>query len=283
MEDIALINASNTRIKNYFEEHLFNSNESIGWFYDIITQFDNAESGEVAFIASGLLAKIMESAHVAIYAVANHEYCRLVTSTTPRARSLGKSIRMADHESIFAPLRAQKIFVNRSMDAQLPSMASALIDLDGRMQIAIFLWDMKYEKMTLYATNTLKVVGALIQNAMLRAAKYMDALAHARYLPRTRILSQAAFGQMQDIYRKASRANLTEYSVLALATGDTALPAWRKQLDRLVRSSDAIGLLSDTRLGILLTNTFVEEAQIVINRLKDAGIAVEHAREGRER
>ena len=273
IEEISLINSSNTKIKNYFQERVINSNESIGWFYEIISQLDNADSGEVLFIATTLLSKIMGSKDVAIYSASESgDYCRLVTSTTPRARSLGKSIHMQQQELLFQPLQNQNIFINRAMDTGMPSLASSLVDSSGNIRIVIFLWDMVYEKMTLYSVNTLKVLGALIYNAVIRSVTYMDALASKRLIPGTTILQQFAFEEMHTIYQKAGRENLMEYSILVIEEGNIPIEAWSKKLEMLLRQSDIVGLLSNHQIGILLSNASKEEARLVIERLRSRNI-----------
>lgn len=273
VEDIAFINSSNTKIKNYFEAHVVNSKESIGWFYEIISQLDNADSGEVMFIASGLLSRLMGTTDVAIYTVSNRDYCRLVTATSLRARSLGKTIFMPDFDSIFQPLQNNEVYVNRSMDADLPSMANPLNGPEGDLKMCILLWDMDYEKMTLYYVNTLKVVGALIYNALIRSANYLDALAYKRYIPETKILQQFAFQEMHAIYQKAGKNRLAEFCMLEIEAGERPLEDWSIHLSGLLRESDIIGLLPNHRIGILLTNTSQEEARYVIDRMKSEGIA----------
>jgi hypothetical protein len=288
LEEIAAINQSNTRIKNYFEERAINSSESIGWFYEVISELDSADSGEVLFIATRVLASVMGTGSVALYAVSS-EYLRLTAATTPRARALGKSIRISQFPEIDRLLRSNKVFINKAMDEGMPSMISSLLDADGSMRIVILLWDMPYENMTLYYANMLKVVGSLILNAVIRSANYMDALAYRRYLPGTHILKRDAYEEMLNIYQKQSLSNLTEYCVLEVATGGMPPEEMSEKLDGLIRNTDIVGMISEGSLGVLLVNSTREDATSVAERLTSAGIAVRSPeeengpREGRER
>lgn len=273
LDDIAKINQSNTKIKNYFEEHVINSKESIGWFYEIISQLDSADSGEVMFIATRVLSSVMGSNDVALYAVSSNDLFRLTAATTPRARSLGKSIQMSQHGEIDRLLRDNKVYLNKAMDPGMPSMMSSLLDADGNMRILVLLWDMAYENMTLYYANMLKVTGALIMNAVIRSANYMDALAYRRYLPGTRVLRKDAFEEMRGIYRKESGNNLTEYCAIEIPQGDAPIEELSARLDGILRHTDIVGSLSEGKLGVLLVNTACEDALGVVGRLNDAGIA----------
>lgn len=274
IDEISSINSTNLRIKNYFEELTVNSNESIGWFYDIITNLDSAESGEVMFIAIATLSKIMGTNDVAIYSVSDDNFCRIITSTTPRGRSLGKSMYIPQYEEIFEPLRSGNIYVNRSMDMRLPSLASALTDTNGSIQFVFLLWDMAYDKMTLYYINTLKVLDKLIYNAVMRSEQYLDLLQHKRYIFGTRILQQYAFEEMLAIYQRACKNKLTEYFMLVIDMEGHTVNEWNKKLNDLIRQADIIGMLSDEKIGIILTNTNEAEAHSVMFRLQSSGVAV---------
>lgn len=274
IEEISFINATNTKIKNYFQERVIDSNESIGWFYNIISQLDKAAVEEVVFIATGFLSRVMGTKDVAIYTVSGKDYCRLMASTTSRARSLGQSIYMDNYEGFFQPLKDGQIFINRGLDESLPSMADALLDADGEAQMFFFLWDLPYERMTLYYSNTLKVLSSLVHNAMLRAADYLEAVAHKRLVPGTKILLEDAFIRMWSIYKRTSNKQLMEYSMLLVPRGDLSVAEWDKKLERLLRQEDIIGLLPDERLGILLTNTGRDEVEAIVERMEAEGISV---------
>lgn len=279
IKNISFINDTNTKMKNYFQEKVINSNESIGWFYDIISQLDQAGSAEVIFIASDFISRVMDCKNVAIYRVSDGSYCRLMASTTPRARSLGKSIYMKERQEFFQLLKDGQVFINRALDKDLPSMASALADTEGRMRVIFFLWDLPYERKTLYHTNTLKLLGSLVNNAMFRAANYLEAIASTRLVPGTRILQEDAFVEMWSIYERTSSKQLIEYSMLQVPAGGLPLAEWSEKLGSLLRQEDIIGLLPGQNLGILLTNTPAGEAEPILNRMKAAGIAVSLAAE----
>ena len=168
LNDIKIINTSNRKIKDYYTDKLINSRESIGRIYDITSKIHKAEKGEVLFVALDILKEIMGTREVSIYLVSNNKYCRLASSTGEKAGSLGKSLLIKDYAVIFDALRMKQVFINRTLDNKLPMMASALFDDRQNMRIVIFLWDMPYDRMTLYNANLLTVVGALITRLSFR-------------------------------------------------------------------------------------------------------------------
>lgn len=272
LNDITVINTSNTKIKNYFAEKLISSTESIGRIYDITSKLDKAETGEVLFAALDTISEIMEIPDVSIYLASNKEFCRLASASSEKARSLGKSIRMKNYKVVFDVLESRQVYINRSLDSALPMMASALIDDKSNMRIVICLWDMPYEKMTLYQANLLTVVGALVYSVFVRDADYLDALAYRRYIPETTILQESAFKEMVDIYKYAGEKGYAESCIFYIQGGSWTLKELNDKIQHMFRETDYIGAMPDGNLAILLTNTNEQESIYVRNRLEERNI-----------
>lgn len=272
IDDIRSINSSNIKIKNYFQDKIISSTESIGRIYDITSRLDTAAKGEVIFAAMDTLSEIMGSKDISIYLVSNQEYCRLAAASSERARYLGKSIKMNDYKVIFDTLRNKQIFINRSLDDGLPMMASALFDNEANMKIVILLWDIPYEQMTLYQANLLTVVGSLIYHGVVRDANYLEALAYQRFVPDTKILQETAFDEMLDIYTKANEKGYAEISVINISCESHTIEEMNDTIIPLLRDTDYVGLRKDGNLAVLLTNTNANEAVFVRKRLEDRNI-----------
>jgi len=272
LNDIKIINTSNRKIKDYYTDKLINSKESIGRIYDITSKIHKAEIGEVLFTALDILKEIMETKEIAIYLVSNNKFCRLASSTGSKAGSLGKSIHMKDYPEIFDVLKMKQVYINRELDSKLPMMSSALFDDRQNMRIVIFLWDLPYERMTLYNANLLTIVGALIYSAFVQGANYMDALAYKRFMPGTTILREDAFNEMVDVYKRAKEKGYTESCILYIQKEDLTLKEVNEKIRPMLRETDYIGLRADGNLAVLLTNTGENESVYVRERLHKANI-----------
>ena len=75
--------------------------------------------------------------------------------------------------------------------------------------------------------NMLTVIGYLIQNAVLRANRYMSALEEQRYIEGTNILGQEAFCSLVKAYMNARNKELTECALILIDTGEVP----KKRLD----------------------------------------------------
>jgi nucleoside-diphosphate-sugar epimerase len=270
LNDVLDINSSNVRMKNMLETQVVNQNDSLGKIYEITSGLDKYEPEEVLFYAAEILAKLIGSEHVAIYSVANRSYARLFSATSPKARMLGNSLNYTELTDVYDSMKQRKVYVNKSMDSRYPEMAVAIYSEDD-MQLLLMVWGIPWERMTLGESNVLAVIGYLIQNAVVRANRYMEALQNQRYVAGTRILDTDAFVSLVKAYLGARRKNLTECAIIAINVEEQEQEAAGEKLSKLLRQSDFLGRLTDGNLYALLSNTDNKSADFVIKRFGDAG------------
>ena len=268
--DIQDINTSNVRLKNMLEVQLINQNDSFGKIYEITSSLDQYEPSEVLFYAAEILAKLVDSKDVAIYTVANRSYARLFSATSPKARELGNSIEYPKLTDMYESIKEKRVFINRSMDEQYPLMADAIYAED-EMQLILMVWGIPWERMTLSQANMLVIIGYLIQNAVIRANRYLEALEKERYMEGTRVLETEAFVSLVRAYLSARNKGLTECTVLQLTYKDVDLEKAGTDLSKLIRQSDYLGEMPDGYLYVLLSNTSTHDAEFVLKRFANAG------------
>ena len=274
LNDIQDINKSNVRVKDALEVQIVNQNGSIGKLYNITAQLDQYTPEEVLFYAAAMLSQLMESKDVAIYAVSNSDYARLSASTSDRARELGNSIRYAEMEDMYREISQRKVYINRTMDSRYPLMANAIFE-EEKMQLILMVWGISWEHMTLGQANLLTVVSYLIQNAVLRANRYLDALETQRYVKGTKVMETEAFSGLVHAYLEAQKKDLTVCTLLKVDVEAGRQDEAGQALAAKLRQSDYIGTMKDGRLYALLSNTSSTDAQIVMERFKQVGYVSE--------
>jgi len=279
VDDIADINDSNVRMKQSFETQLVNQRDSLGKIYEITSSLEAYASEEVLFYAAKVLGELMDSRDVAVYTVANGDYARLFSFTSKEAKKLGNSIKYTDMEDLYNDLKEHRVFINKKMDEKLPLMASAVYTED-QMELILMVWGIPWQRMTLSEANRLTIVGALIQNAVVHANRYLDALTNQRYIEQTRIMSPDAFGQLVHAFFGAKANGLTECALLEIGAADRVQAA--EALGKNMRQTDYMGVLDDGGFYILLSNTDEKNAEGVIERFRSAGYECE-LREGVEK
>ena len=267
--DIKEINESNVRVKEIMEHQLIEHEDSIGKIYSITSKLDQQEPEEVLFDAVEMMKELMHTEDVAIYNIVNEDYARMFSASSVKSRSLGNSIRYKEMEAVYDELKEQKVYINKSMDESYPLMANAIFE-GGQMKMLIFLWGLGWERMTLGQANYLVVVSYLIQNAVLRARRYMSALEEKRYLKKTKILEPDAFQTLVKSYSHAANRNLVEYTLLRIHTPNK-IKTTANETEKFLRSTDYFGVLSNKKLYVLLANTSAEDAVFVQKRFAENG------------
>ena len=206
-------------MKQNFETQLINQRDSLGKVYEITSSLEAYAPEEVLFYAARVLGELMDSKDVAVYTVANADYARLFSFTSGEARKLGNSIKYTDMEDLYTDLKERRVFINKKMDEKLPLLASAVYTED-RMELILMIWGIPWQRMTLSEANRLTIVGSLIQNAVVHANRYLDALTSQRYLEHTNIMSPDAFGQLVRAFFGAKANGLTECALLEIVAED---------------------------------------------------------------
>ena len=245
-----------------------NQRDRLGPIYEITSSLEAYEPEEVLFYAAKVLGELMDSRDVAVYTVANSDYARLFSFTSTEAKKLGNSIKYTAMEDLYNDLSERRVFINKKLDEKLPLMASAVYTED-RMELILMIWGIPWQRMTLSEANRLTIVGALIQNAVVHANRYLDALTSERYLEQTKIMSADAFGQLSRAFFGARENGLTECAMLEILAKDYRQAA--EILGKNMRQTDYMGVLEDGGFYILLSNTDAKNAEGVMRRFSNAG------------
>jgi len=227
------------------------------------------------FDAVEMMTELMHTKDVAIYNVVNDDYARMFSASSEKARSLGNSIRYREMQAVYDELKEQKVYINKSLDEKYPLMANAIFE-GGKMQMIIMIWGLNWEKMTLGQANFLTVVSYLIQNAVLRAQRYIQALEEKRYSGEgSRILSQEAFKPLVKSYMDAEAKDLAECVLLKVDAVHEQFRQLDETMARKLRDSDYLGIMPDGNLYVLLANTTKENASFVQERFEQNGYSTE--------
>ncbi len=270
LKDIRDINDSNVRVKDVLEQQVIDQKDSIGKIYSITSKLDQYMPDEVLFYAVEMLNGLLGSKDVAIYSVYDSGYARMFSASSDKARALGNSIRYREMVPMYEELKEHRVYINRSLDENYPLMANAIFEND-RMQMIIMVWGIPWEKMTLAQANLLTVVSYLIQNAVLRANRYVAALEDERYHEGTEILEAEAFASLVRAYTNAKEKNLAECTLLQIDPKNEDYRTVATVLADNLRNTDYLGTLDDGGLYVLLANTSRGAAKKVVERFAQAG------------
>ena len=273
INDLSEVNISNVNIKNVLETQIINQNDSFGRVYEITSQLDQYAPEDVLFYAADVVKKLIKSEDVAIYQVSNRDYA-LFAATSDVARALGNSIEYRKLTELYEEISNDRVYMNRTLKEGYPLMANG-IGSNGELNLIIMVWGIPWDRMNLSQANMLRVSGYLIQNAVLHASRYMEALEHEFYQEGTRILKEEAFKSLTESYLSATRKGLTEAVLLQIDIRGEDLQSAAGKLAKGVRNSDFLGRTNDGTIYALLSNTSQENAAFVIKRFEDMGYSAD--------
>lgn len=265
-----LLDSGNVNEKQDFEVQPGDYKNEFETVYDIIASLEKYTTEEVLFFAAQKLAEVMDTRDVAVYTVANRNYARLFSATSPEARQLGNSIRYTDMGEVYSDLKDGRIYINKAMETGLPLMASAIYAVD-EMRVILMFWGIPAERMSLAEVHRLTVVETLLQNAILRADHYMASFRRHRYLEGTNVLNEEAFTILVKAFMEAKELGLTECALVEVMMGYQDYEEVSLQISVNIRQTDYMGLLEGEKVYILLANTDLKNAEVVQERLKKLG------------
>lgn len=267
--DMIDINERNVRMKHMFERQIVNQKDSLGKIYAIVSELDQYGPEEVLFYAAHVLSHLMDTPDAAIYTVVNGDYARLFSFTSDTAKKMGNSIKYTDMKELYGELKERRVYINRTMDNRYSLMAVGVY-AEEQMQIIMMLWGIPWERMNLAESNRLMIIGSLVQNAAVRASRYLEALHENRYVADTNILEQEAFERLVNAFFDAKGKGWTECSLLKIEDAARTYEDTAHAFSSLLRQTDYLGVLQDG-LYVLLPNTSEENAKWVIARFQEQG------------
>ena len=250
------------------------STDSWKSIYDIISSLEKYKTEEVLFYAAEILGKEMGSKNVAIYNVANREYARLYSSTSLEARRLGNSIKYIELGEMYSELKAGRIYVNETNDANRPALAHAIYAEDD-IRVILMFWDVSSKKHGVSPVKRLTVIETLLQNTLLYASRYMSNFRRKNYLEGTNVLKEDTFRVLLKAFLDAKEKGLTECVLVEFEMGYRDYKSISIQAACKIRLNDYMGVLNGGKFYILLANTDIKSAEIVQQRFKQIGFRTE--------
>ena len=140
---------------------------------------------------------------------------------------------------------------------------------------AIFLWEVPFDRQTLYFENLFNVVAGLVQSAMVRALHYFN-MSGDMYLEDTQILNDSAFRAALGVYQNMRKRRTGTYLLVRVKANEhLTLEEYDRRLARAKRSTDLAGRLSDGMYYVLFPQAEAENMSPISNRLQAQGLSCE--------
>lgn len=266
-------------IKDKLYRQIVNSDDSIGWLYNIISQLDSVEVEGIFTKAAAVMSRIMGTEDVAIYVMGKGDlYLRQKVRLGDGTAHLPRSRKVEGSQYIMDMLASQRLFVNHGLQPGVPDLAAPIL-YEGRIIAVIEIYGLDFEQWSIYKQNFLSVAARLVSMAMGKAYAYEEGMQEYRFVPNTRILQPAEFEKLEKgLKERAAMQERVRAVTLELDRAGMNYQELDNRLAGAIRQEDAVGLRDD-RVFVLLYDVDDTGIQIVRQRLAHRGVDILESRE----
>ncbi|WP_102346670.1 NAD-dependent epimerase/dehydratase family protein [Bacillus sp. Marseille-P3661] len=254
------------KVKEDLRKQIIHSEDGVGKIYNIVKRLDSLEPEDVFISAISVLQQTMKIDQVAIYIASHSKFLRLISKSNSDDFHLPASLKVEDSELLKKALNEQISAVNKDFIAGEPMIAAPIVKDDQTIAI-VCLYNVKFENLTLYYQNLLQVVINLITASLGRAAEHVHAIHDQRYVDNSSLL-KPKYLQKMIISKKNAKLQFDIPFTLLEVIVPLADVEKLNQIGSILRNTDHFGKSDDGRVWVLLSNTSIEDAKIVVDRIR---------------
>ncbi len=260
--------------RNRLLEQVVSYRDSYGRIYQITRELDTMQPEQVFLSTLNVLEDTLQNHSVAIYArKGNLSFARLIIHSRSM-KNVPRSMDMDRYPLLKDALNAHELFVNTTLEPAYPAYAAPIYD-EKEGLATIMLWDVPFEKQTLYFENLLNVIAGLVQSSLIRALKFFNTSGEM-YLEDTHLLNDRAFRSALGVYQSMRRSRTGNYLLVRLHAERTlSQEEFDQRISRATRSTDLAGRLNDQGYYVLFPQAGTENLSQINDRFLREGIRCE--------
>lgn len=262
--------------RSQLQKQVMSARDSYGRIFAITRELDTMQPEQVFLSTLSVVEDTMQNHSVAIYSrIGNTSFARLVVHSRGYEGKLMKSPDVAQYPLMKARLDRGEIFVNTSLEAGYPAFCAPIMQV-GRPIAMIALWDVPFDRQTLYHQNLFSVVTGLVQSAMVRTLRDFD-MSQDVYLDHTHIMTGMAFRSALGVYQRMKKQGTSNYILLRVKknTGDTPPVEMDRSLGAVTRTTDLAARIDNGDYLVLLPQADMQDMPQIKSRFKKTGLACE--------
>ena len=269
----------NVKLKDKMYRQIVNTQDSMGRMYHIVSSLDSVEPENIYNKTALVTAKILDVSQVSIYVIGkNKAYLRQKVRIGDKTEEEPHSLKIEDYPYLQQMMRDHKLFINRDLLKGIPDMAVPIIYEDQVIAV-IQIYQMNFDKWSIYQLNLMAVTSRLVSAALARAYSWEEETMQRYYIPDTRILKEDKFIQIIEKLRER-RQMQRGYSIM-MAKVD--LPGMTyKQIDQQIgtqiRTEDYIGIL-DKAVWLVFPDVDMKILMMIQKRLTQGGVPISDTKE----
>ncbi len=264
--------------KRQYQNQLLSYRDSFGRIYAITKRLDNVLPDSVMLEAVEILEDVLENQTIAIYNVEqNGNYARLAVSSKSISNRIQSTIKLSQYKKMMREIKNDDIWCNKEFLDGYPAY-SAPVYHEGKLHALIMINEVRYEKMTTYYFNLIKVLCGLIKDSLIRAIQYCSAIEDKMYLDGTRILKQDRFEDILAVKQRMREENVASFELFRINNYFADITKLSHTISQCIRSTDILGQGRDGNIYLILSQVEHESIDLVLGRLVQNGIHCVFAR-----
>ncbi|KIL42845.1 hypothetical protein KP77_34750 [Jeotgalibacillus alimentarius] len=262
---LATVYEETLEIKNELQQQILRSDNGIGQIYQATRSLDSLEP-EALFTGSiHVLEETLKSRHFAIYSIAPNGFARLVAKSKDQEFLPAASLKIDKGTLVDKAITQKQIGFNQSLSSTEPFFVAPIVQQNETVAM-IVCYDASFQQLTLSFQNLVDVVTRLISAALERSSSYIQEINNERYIEDTNALKPAYFSRI--LAQKQQAADTLQIPYTLLFINEKAFNTEKLQLiGSILRTTDYFGFDEKGDLYIVLSNTELNDAGMVIERL----------------
>lgn len=269
MKQLQEFSEDNLKTRHFFEDQILEYDLSLPRIISMASRLDALDSEKILPETINIISESINVKDIAVYFIGKRGgRLRLSFAKTHDSAKLGQSPLIDDLDEMISVLEEDEVFVNKTLNEKLPSMASG-IKVNGKLTFIFTVWNVPFSKMRQDVSNLFKSITSLVSAAVRRANQYEQITFEQRYLPNTAVMKQQAF---KDLCETRLSDDGIGSVLCKIEVPKEEVIDYSKKIENLVRENDYLGTDKDGYLYVLLVSTTVAGYNVFAKRLLDKGI-----------
>ena len=259
--------------KNQYKQDLIGSRDGFGRIFDVVKKLSTTVPEEIFAESIPVMEDVLNNRSIAIYTIndVNARFARLNVASEQISDKLKKSINLEDYKQVVDVVSEGEIWFNKDVKEGFPTYVAG-IKSNGVLNVLIMIYHVEYIQISTYYTNLIRILSGLMENFIIKAWDYQQAVAAKTYVEGTGIANTEYFVQQFTIQKEMMDNKLTSFRLIRIMREGRSLGEIDDMFQSKIRNNDLVGLGSDGNIYLLAAQGDESSEGIVLKRFRDMGL-----------
>lgn len=266
------INSDLGQIKMEQETRILKYESGLGKLYASIKSLNSLSQQDIFWGTLTSIRDLTDEPNISLFVrQTGSNFMRRLLYIGEQPTKFSKSYNITENSVLYDIVQNNRFYTNQYLNPDMPSVILP-ISVNNQVNVLVMIENMAFDKLTLYYMNVLHITKDLLDDAYRNAHVYENLMDQYSFEGSSCIMKAENFQKMITFAQKGLENSGIEYTLLHIIADDHEIVEAAAKARRYLRDTDEIGRLSNGMVGALLLTTASEEAVIVVERLRKAGI-----------